>query len=120
MVSSKIPKELGRTELVYLQLYRLRTMTDEEKLEWLKTWADIKKKLPAEIKVIVEAGNAFGTEFTGFAVYEGPFEKFQELAEMLEEMTAHVVEKSLTIIGTKGYALPIDKVQKILDTRPVD
>jgi hypothetical protein len=120
MVSSKIPQELGKTELVYLQLYRLRTMSDEEKREWLKTWAGIKKKLPKEIKVIVEAGNAFGTEFTGFTVYEGPIGKFQELARVLEDMTTHVVEKTLTIIGTKGYALPIDKFQKILDKRPID
>jgi hypothetical protein len=120
MVGGKIPEELGKTEFVYLQMYRLRTMTDQEKHEWLKTWATIKKKLPKEIKVIIEAGNAFGTDFTGFTVYEGPIGKFQELATFLEDMTTHVVEKSLTIIGTKGYSLPTEKIQKILDKRPID
>lgn len=120
MVGSKLPTELGKTEFVYLQLYRLRTLSDEEKHEWLKEWASIKQSLPKEIKVIVEAGNAFGTDFTGFTVYEGPIESFQKLVETLEKRTTHVVEKSLTIIGTKGYALPIEQFQKILDKRPID
>jgi hypothetical protein len=120
MVSSKLPAELGKTEFVYLQLYRLRTLSDEEKHEWLKEWAAIKQRLPKEIKVVVEAGNAFGTDFTGFTIYEGPIESFQQLAETLEDSTGHVVEKSLTIIGTKGYTLPTEQFQKILDKRPID
>ena len=94
MVSSKLPTALGKTEFVYLQLYRLRTLSDEEKHEWLKEWASIKQGLPPEIKVVVEAGNAFGTEFTGFTVYEGPIDYFQQLTEIIfiSSIASHVEE----------------------------
>ncbi|MFW9793594.1 MAG: hypothetical protein ACFFEE_04795, partial [Candidatus Thorarchaeota archaeon] len=59
-------------------------------------------------------------EYTGFTVYEGPLEKFEELVDKIEEYSQGFVEKSLTIIGSKGIALPIAEFQKIIDERPVD
>ena len=120
MASSRISGDIGTTDFVYLTLYRLRTMNDEDKKLWFKAWNGVKTNLPKGMKVVTEATSAFGTEFTGFTVYEGPLDKFEELVDKLEECSEGFVEKSLTIIGTKGIALPIAEIQKIIDERPVD
>ena len=120
MVTSKIPNEIGTTNYVYLTLYRLKTLTDEQKRDWFGSWRKIRRNLPKGMKIITEASSAFGTEYTGFTVYEGPLEKFEELIEILEENTWGFLEKSLTIIGSKGFSLPTADFQKILDGRPVD
>lgn len=120
MVTSKIPSEIGSTKYVYLTLYRLKTMSDEEKHEWFGSWRKIRRNLPKGMKIVTEASSAFGTEYTGFTVYEGPLEKFEELIEILEEHTRGFLEKSLTIIGTQGFSLPTAEFQKIIDSRPVD
>lgn len=120
MASSRIPGDIGTTEFVFLTFYRLRTMSDEDKKDWFKTWNSIKTKLPKGMEVIIEATSAFGTEFTGFTVYAGPLEKFDELSETIEQYSKEFIEKSLTIIGTKGLALPIAEFRKIIDGRPVD
>lgn len=120
MVTSKIPRKIGSSEYVYLTLYRLKTMSDEEKHEWFGAWNKIKTHLPNGIRIVTEASSAFGTEYTGFTVYEGPLEKFEELIDILEEHTRGFLEKSLTIIGTQGFSLPTAEFQKIIDSRPVD
>jgi hypothetical protein len=120
MGAGKIPEERGSPEFVYLSLYKLKTLTDDEKKDWFKRWADIRNRLPQGIKIVTEAGNAFGTEYTGFTVYEGPINKFEELMSILRRFTGDVVEKSRTIIGTKGLALTTDKFQKIMERRPID
>ncbi|MHA2161933.1 MAG: hypothetical protein ACXABF_05895 [Candidatus Thorarchaeota archaeon] len=107
-------------ELVYLLLYRLRSMDDTEKREWLTKWATLRKKLPKGFKIITEAGNAFGTDFTGFTVFEGPFERFEELLSILELHSGDMVEKTKTIIGTKGIIHPTSEIEKILKSRPID
>jgi hypothetical protein len=120
MVTSKIPAEIGSTDYVYLTLYRLKTLTDEEKHDWFGSWQRIRRNLPSGIKIITEASSAFGTEYTGFTVYEGPLDKFEELVEILEDHTREFLEKSLTIIGTQGFSLPTAEIQKIIEERPVD
>lgn len=120
MVAGKIPSEIGATEFVYLILYRLKSLTDDEKHQWFKSWHKIRSNLPNGIKIVTEATSAFGTEYTGFAVYDGPLDKFEELVEMLEEHSSNFVEKSWTIIGTRGFSLPTAEFQKILESRPVD
>jgi hypothetical protein len=72
------------------------------------------------MKIVTEATSAFGTEYTGFTVYEGPLDKFKDLVDKIEEYSQGFVEKSLTIIGTKGLSLPTSEFQKILEGRPVD
>ncbi|TFF96265.1 hypothetical protein EU546_01780 [Candidatus Thorarchaeota archaeon] len=101
-------------------MYRLRTLTDEEKRQWYRDWAEIKSHLPSGLKIVTEGYGAFGTPYTGFTVYEGPVGKFDELVDILEERTSLFIEKTLTIVGTKGYTLPTSKFQSILDTRPID
>jgi len=120
MASSRIPGDIGTTDLIYLTLYRLRTMSDDDKKEWFKAWNEIKTHLPQGMRVVTEATSAFGTEYTGFTVYEGPIDRFEELVERLEKYSQGFVEKSLTIIGTKGIALPTAEIQKIIDGRPID
>ena len=120
MATGRIPSEIGSTDYIFLTLYRLKTMTDEEKHEWFGSWRKIRSNLPEGIKIITEAASAFGTEYTGFTVYEGPLDKFDELVEILEEYTQGFLEKSLTIIGTQGFSLPTADFQKIIDGRPVD
>jgi hypothetical protein len=95
-------------------------MDDEDKKKWFKSWREIRSHLPKGMKIVTEATNAFGTEYTGFTVYEGPLEKFQELVDKIEEYSEGFVEKSLTIIGTTGFSLPTAEFQKILEGRPVD
>ncbi|MFW9843839.1 MAG: hypothetical protein ACFFEV_04625, partial [Candidatus Thorarchaeota archaeon] len=87
---------------------------------WFGSWREIRRNLPKGIKIITEASSAFGTEYTGFTVYEGPMDKFEELTNILEEHTWGFLEKSLTIIGSKGFSLPTADFQKIIDGRPVD
>jgi hypothetical protein len=120
MVTSKIPEEIGSTEYVFLTLYRLKTLSDEEKRNWFGSWRKIRDHLPEGMKIITEASSAFGTDYTGFTVYEGPMDKFDELTDILEEHTRGFLEKSLTIIGTKGFSLHSGEFQKIIDERPVD
>ncbi len=120
MSSSRLPSELGKTEFVYLMLYRLRTMSDDEKRDWFKKWAQIRKTIPKEIRVITEAGNAFGTDFTGFTVFEGPLDKFEKLYDILDRETGPLVEKTRTIIGTKGAISPTSDFERILRSRPID
>ncbi len=119
-MTSRIPGEIGVTDYIYLTLYRLKTLSDEEKREWFSSWSKIRNNLPKGMKIITEASSAFGTEYTGFTVYEGPMDKFEELIEILEEHTQGFLEKSLTIIGTQGFSLPTADFQKILEGRPVD
>ncbi len=120
MASSRVPGEIGATEYIYLSLYRLKTLTNEEKHQWFKSWREIRNNLPKGIKIVTEATSAFGTEYTGFTVYEGPLDKFEELVSTLDEYTQGLIEKSLTIIGTRGFSLPTAEFQKIIDGRPVD
>ena len=120
MVAGKIPSEIGSTEYVYLILYRLKTLTDEEKHQWFTSWHRIRDNLPDGIQIVTEATSAFGTEYTGFTVYDGPLDKFEELVEILEEHSSSFLEKSLTIIGTRGFSLPTAEFKKILEGRPVD
>ena len=120
MVTSKIPGEIGSTEYVFLTLYRLKTLSDEEKRNWFGSWRKIRDHLPAGMKIITEASSAFGTEYTGFTVYEGPMDKFEELTDILEDHTWGFLEKSLTIIGSKGFSLHSGEFQKIIEGRPVD
>jgi hypothetical protein len=120
MASSRVPGEIGATEYIFLSLYRLKTLTNEEKHQWFKSWREIRNALPEGIKIITEATSAFGTEYTGFTVYEGPLDKFDELVDALEKQTQGLIEKSLTIIGTRGFSLPTAEFQKILNGRPVD
>ena len=120
MAHSRLPTEIGKPEFVYLVLYRLRTMSDEEKKNWFKKWAEIRKTIPKEIRVITEAGNAFGTEFTGFTVFEGPLDKFEVLYEILDKETGPLVERTKTIIGTKGLISPTSDFERILASRPID
>jgi hypothetical protein len=120
MSASRIPGEIGATEYIYLSLYKLKSLTDTEKHQWFKSWREIRNNLPSGIKIVTEATSAFGTEYTGFIVYEGPLDKFETLIETLEEQTQGLVEKSLTIIGTRGFSLPTAEFHKILEGRPVD
>ncbi|MHA2396853.1 MAG: hypothetical protein ACXAC0_09120 [Candidatus Thorarchaeota archaeon] len=120
MASSRIPGDIGSTDFVYLSLYRLRVLDEDDKKLWFKSWREIRSQLPKGMKIVTEATSAFGTEYTGFTVYEGPLEKFQELVDKIEEYSGSFVEKSLTIIGTKGFSLPTAEFQKILEGRPVD
>ena len=120
MASSRIPGEVGTTEYLYLVFYRLKNLNDEEKKAWFKSWSEIRRKLPEGMKLTTEATSAFGTEYTGFAVYEGPLDKYEELVIMLERASAPYVEKTRTIIGTTGFSLPTAEIQKIIDVRPVD
>ncbi|MFW9957350.1 MAG: hypothetical protein ACFFCT_04700 [Candidatus Odinarchaeota archaeon] len=120
MVSSRVPGEIGATEYIYLSLYRLKTLTNDEKHQWFKSWREIKNNLPKGIKIVTEATSAFGTDYTGFTVYEGPLDKFEELVATLEKYTQGLIEKSLTIIGTRGFSLPTAEFQQILEGRPVD
>jgi len=119
-MTSRVPGEIGVTDYIYLILYRLKTLSDEEKREWFGSWRKIRDNLPKGMKIITEASSAFGTEYTGFTVYEGPMDKFEELTEILEEHTQGFLEKSLTIIGTQGFSLPTADFKKIIEGRPVD
>lgn len=107
-------------EFVYLVMYRLRSMTDDEKKDWIKKWAVVLTKLPKGIKIITEAGNAFGTDFTGFTVFEGPLDKFEELIDLLEFQSKGYIDKTKTIIGTKGLFDQAGEALRILSKRPVD
>ncbi len=107
-------------EFVYLIMYRLRSMTDDEKKDWIKKWAVVRNKLPKGIKIITEAGSAFGTDFTGFTVFEGPFDKFEELVDLLELQSEGYIDKTKTILGTKGIFDQSADALKILSKRPID
>ena len=120
MASSRMSGTIGSTDFVYLSLYKLRVMDDADKKKWFKNWREIRGHLPKGMKIVTEATSAFGTEYTGFTVYEGPLEKFQELVDKIEKYSEGFVEKSLTIIGTTGFSLPTAEFQKILEGRPVD
>lgn len=120
MASSRISGEIGSTDYIYLSLYRLKTLTNEEKHEWFRSWREIRDHLPDGIKIVTEATSIFGTDYTGFTVYEGPIDKFEALVEILEEHTLGLVNKSLTIVGTRGFSLPTGEFQNILEGRPVD
>ncbi|TFG11972.1 hypothetical protein EU537_10875 [Candidatus Thorarchaeota archaeon] len=107
-------------EFVYVIMYRLRAMSNDEKRDWLQKWASIRKQLPDDIRILTEAGNAFGTDFTGFTIFEGPFDKFQDLTDLLELHSGNLVEKTKTIIGTKGLVEPKSDLLDIIMHRPVD
>jgi len=120
MVASPAFGRVSGLEFVYIVMYRLRSMTDEEKRNWIKKWAVARTKLPKGIKIITEAGSAFGTDFTGFTIFEGPFSKFEELVEVLELQSEGYIDKTKTIIGTKGLFDTSSAVQRIVSRRPID
>ncbi len=115
-----IPSDLQESDFVYVVMYRLKPMSEEEKKNWIKQWVVIRKELPKDIKIVTECGSAFGTDFTGFTVFEGPFSKFEELVDILEENTKNLIEKTLTIIGTKGLVAPSSMLERIMKERPID
>ncbi len=115
-----VPDEFSETEFVYIVMYRLRTLSEEEKKNWLQQWTKIRKELPQHIKIVTEAGHAFGTDFTGFTVFEGPFSKFEEMVAVLERHTSGLIEKTLTILGTKGLIAPTSLLERIMHDRPID
>lgn len=119
-MSTRIPDEALGSDFVYIVMYRLRLISDDEKKQWIKEWAVIRKSLPKGIKIVTEAGHAFGTEFTGFTVFEGPFSQFDELVTVMEEHTYGLVEKTWTVIGTKGLVAPTSLLKKIVKSRPID
>ncbi|MCF2137037.1 MAG: hypothetical protein K9W43_07290 [Candidatus Thorarchaeota archaeon] len=120
MPGIRVPDGAGSIELVYVLLYRLRTLSEEEKRTWFNEWAEIKANLPHGLNIIVEGFGAFGTSYTGFTVYEGTIEAFRKHFETLEQKSAHFVEKTETIIGTKGFNLPLTGIDEIMKHRPVD
>jgi len=120
MAISRVPGEIGTTEYIFLSLYKLKTLSDEETQQWFKSWREVKNNLPDGIRIVSEATSVFGTDYTGFTVFEGPLEKFDELVKILEEKTLGLVQKSLTIIGTHGSNLPTAEFERILEGRPVD
>jgi hypothetical protein len=63
---------------------------------------------------------AFGTEYTGFTVLEGPLDLFEQFATIMDESSTHVVEKTRTIIGLKGPMVSISEIRKVLESRPID
>lgn len=120
MAASPTVGEVSEHEFVYIVMYRLHSMTDEDKRDWIKKWAVARTKLPKGIKIITEAGNAFGTDFTGFTVFEGPFSKFEELVDLLEFQSEGYIDKTKTIIGTKGLFDAPSEIQRIVTKRPID
>ncbi len=120
MAASPIMGSKSKLEFVYIVYYRLRVMNSEEKNDWIKKWAGIRRKLPKGIKIVTEAGNAFGTDFTGLTVFEGPFDQFEKLMAVLELQSGDLVEKTKTIICTKGLVTPSSELEKILKKRPID
>lgn len=120
MAASPTVGEISELEFVYIVMFRLRSMTDEEKKDWIKKWAVARTKLPKGIKIVSEAGNAFGTDFTGFTVFEGPFSKFEELVDILELQSEGYIDKTKTIIGTKGLFQTSSEVKRIVSVRPID
>lgn len=120
MSGSRLPDGVSGSDYVYIVLYRLRILDDEEKKDWIRQWAAIRKDLPKGIHLVTEAGHAFGTDFTGFSVFEGPFDKFDDLMSILDLHTRHLIEKTKTIIGTKGLSAPSSQLRKIMKARPID
>ncbi|MFW9909284.1 MAG: hypothetical protein ACFFEF_11975 [Candidatus Thorarchaeota archaeon] len=120
MAASPIIGEKSKLEFVYIVMYKLRSMTDDDKRDWIKKWAVARTDLPKGMKIIAEAGNAFGTEFTGFTVFEGPFDEFEELAQLLELQSEGYIEKTKTIIGTKGLFTASSEFERIAVSRPID
>ncbi len=120
MTQGQSASEGRRPDFVYLVLYRIRTLTEDEKRQWMKEWTEIRRTLPEGMRIVMEAGNAFGTDFTGFTLYEGPIDKFTELCDLLDRRTGRLIEKTMTIIGTKGLMMPMSHVERIVEHRPVD
>ena len=111
---------VGGMSLVFIQFYKLRTLTEEEKRSWFTDWAEIKDQLPKDLRFITESPHAFGTDFTGFTVLEGSFDDYQKFVEIMDQRSSHVVEKTKTIIGTKDLLVPTGEFQRILESRPID
>ncbi len=120
MIPTRISGELGSSEIVVILFYRLKPLTEEEKYQWYKEWAEIQSHLPHGIKMMTEAKNAFTSYYTGFAVYEGTMSKFEEMVTILEERTRHVIDETYVVIGTKGSPVPTVQLGTILQQRPVD
>ncbi|MGV9170483.1 MAG: hypothetical protein ACOC38_11155 [Promethearchaeia archaeon] len=120
MSTEKPSSATGSREYVYLTLYRLKDLKDKEKRDWFEKWSEIRNSLPEGIRIVTEAGNAFGTDFTGFTVFEGPFEAFGQLMSTLERYAGALVEKTYTIIGTKGLFDPYYGIKQIMEKRPID
>jgi hypothetical protein len=120
MSTSGFPSDTGHTELIYLILWKLRTLTDEEKKLWFGQWVEIQRRVPKGLRVLADTNLAFGTEYTGFTVLEGPLDLFEQFATIMDENATHVVEKTWTIIGVKGPMASISEIRKVLESRPID
>jgi hypothetical protein len=120
MTTSGLASDTGHTEFIYLILWKLRTLSDEEKKLWFSQWAKIQRRVPKGLRVLADTNLAFGTDFTGFTVFEGPLDLFEQFATIMDEHSTHVVEKTLTIIGVKGPMRNISEIRKVLESRPID
>ena len=120
MSTNGLVSNTGHTEFIYLILWKLRTLTDEEKKRWFGEWAEIQRHVPKGLHVLADTNHAFGTEYTGFTVLEGPLDLFEQFATIMDESSTHVVEKTWTIIGIKGPMVSISEIRKVLESRPID
>ena len=120
MTSSGVPSDTGHTEFIYLILWKLRTLSNEEKKLWFGQWAQIQQRVPKGLRVLADTNVAFGTEYTGFTVLEGPLDLFEQFATIMDNSSTHVVEKTRTIIGLKGPLVSISEIRKVLESRPID
>ena len=120
MTTSGLSSDTGHTEFIYLILWKLRTLSSEEKKRWFGQWAKIQQRVPKGLRVLADTNVAFGTEYTGFTVFEGPLDLFEQFATIMDESSTHVVEKTRTIIGLKGPMVSISEIRKVLESRPID
>ena len=120
MAASDLPFDTGHIEYIYLILWKLRTLNEEEKKRWFGEWAEIQRRVSKGLRVLADTNHAFGTEFTGFTVLEGPLDLFEQFATIMDERSTHVIEKTWTIIGIKGPLVSISEIRKVLESRPID
>ena len=51
MTSSGLSSDKGHTEFIYLILWKLRTLSDDEKKLWFGQWAEIQRRVPKGLRV---------------------------------------------------------------------
>jgi hypothetical protein len=120
MTSGGLSSDAGHTEFIYLILWKLRTLSDDEKKRWFGQWAEIQHRIPKGLRVLADTNLAFGTDFTGFTVVQGPLDLFEQFANIMDESSTHVIEKTRTIIGVKGPMVNISEIRRVLESRPID
>lgn len=86
----------------FLVFYKFKPMSKEEMQKAKADWSELKKILPARVKLVGEYVHAWGTEYNGFLLFEATnSDAFLDWWNIFRDKIRWYVDKTHTVIARK-------------------